>query len=110
MLDDHWKIQGILMAIIFRSDVSITKGFEAWQKFVYANRKNLQEMGVSFLFAGTEKNNPSQLISIIRFDNVKTVKKFITDISLREASHKAGIIIESEVLTYIPNKEFINCS
>ena len=44
------------MAIITKSEITITKGFDTWQEMVYSIEDKLTEMGISFLFAGTEKD------------------------------------------------------
>jgi len=48
------------MAIIMKSEIKITKGFDTWQKMVKSQVDKLSEMGIKFLFAGTEKTDPSE--------------------------------------------------
>ena len=49
------------MAIIVKSEIKITKGFDTWQKMVKSREDRIKEMGIKFLFAGTEKDDPNQL-------------------------------------------------
>ena len=46
------------MAIIMKSSIKITKGFDTWQTMVKAQEDRINEMGIKFLFAGTEKMIP----------------------------------------------------
>ena len=41
------------MAIIMKSSIKITKGFDTWQTMVKAQEDRINEMGIKFLFAGT---------------------------------------------------------
>ena len=47
------------MAIIVKSEIKITKGFDTWQKMVKSQEDRIKEMGIKFLFAGTEKDDPT---------------------------------------------------
>ena len=47
------------MAIIMKSSIKITKGFDTWQAMVKAQEDKINEMGIKFLFAGTEKDDPT---------------------------------------------------
>ena len=49
------------MAILVKSQIKITKGFDTWQKMVKSQEDRIKEMGIKFLFAGTEKDDPNQL-------------------------------------------------
>ena len=55
------------MAIIIKSSIKITKGFDTWQAMVNAQENRINEMGIKFLFAGTEKDDPTQLHAIMLF-------------------------------------------
>ena len=55
------------MAIIIKSSIKITKGFDTWQAMVKAQEDRINEMGIKFLFAGTEKDDPTQLHAIMLF-------------------------------------------
>ena len=58
------------MAIITKSEITITKGFDTWQEMVYSIEDKLTAMGISFLFAGTEKDDPTKLHAVMRFDSM----------------------------------------
>ena len=55
------------MAIIVKSAIKISKGFDTWSAMVKSQDERLASMGIKFLFAGTEKNDPTQLQSIMMF-------------------------------------------
>ena len=40
------------MAILVKGQITITKGFDTWQKMVYEQDAKLEEHGIKFLFAG----------------------------------------------------------
>ena len=46
------------MAIIVKAQITITKGFDTWQAMVKSQEARMQELGMKFLFAGTEKTIP----------------------------------------------------
>jgi len=41
--------------------IKITKGFDTWQEMVEAQEDRINEMGIKFLLAETEKDDPIQL-------------------------------------------------
>jgi hypothetical protein len=41
------------MAIILKSAIKITKGFETWAKMVKSQDQKPSQMGIKFLFGGT---------------------------------------------------------
>ena len=52
------------MALIVKSSIKLSKGFDTWQAMVKSQEDKIKEMGIKFLFAGTEKNDPTQLHAI----------------------------------------------
>ena len=47
------------MAVIVKSEITITKGFDHWKSMVFSQKEKMAGMGMQFLFAGTEKNDPT---------------------------------------------------
>ena len=43
------------MAVIVKGEITITKGFDHWKAMVFSQEEKMAEMGMNFLFAGTEK-------------------------------------------------------
>ena len=58
------------MAVIVKSSIKITKGFDTWQKMVKSQDEKLKELGIKFIFAGTEKDDPNQLHAIMMFPRI----------------------------------------
>jgi hypothetical protein len=54
------------MAVIVKGEIIITKGFEHWKSMVFSQKKRMVGMGMQFLFAGTEKSDPTKLLTIIK--------------------------------------------
>ena len=92
----------------FLSTFKITKGFDTWQKMVKSQEDRLKEMGVKFLFAGTEKDDPSQLHAIMMFPSMVELQGFGANEELTEIRRQAGAVIESGVMTPISEDYFTN--
>ena len=56
------------MAVIVKGEITITKGFDHWKSMVFSQKEKMAGMGMQFLFAGTEKNDPKNftLLSSLR--------------------------------------------
>ena len=50
------------MAVIVKGEITITKGFDHWKSMVFSQKEKMAEMGMQFLFAGTEKNDPTKCV------------------------------------------------
>ena len=96
------------MAIIVKGQITITKGFDTWQKMVYQQDGKLEEHGIKFLLAGTEKENPDQLHVIMMFPSMEAIQAFRDDEELTEMRREAGAVIESNVMTPISDDYFTN--
>ena len=96
------------MAILVKTEITITKGFDTWKKMVEAQTPKLEEMGISFLFAGTEQDDPTKLVAVLRFDNMEALKSFGVDEELTEQRREAGAVIESGVMTIMSDDFFTN--
>ena len=96
------------MAILVKGQITITKGFDTWQKMVYQQDAKLEEHGIKFLFAGTERENPDQLHVVMMFQNMEAIQAFRDDDELTEKRREAGAVIESGVMTPISNDYFTN--
>jgi uncharacterized protein (DUF1330 family) len=96
------------MAIIVKAQITITKGFDTWQAMVKSQDARMQELGIKFLFAGTEKDNPNQLHAIMMFPSMEALQAFGGDEELTEIRRQAGAVIESGVMTPISGDYFTN--
>ena len=96
------------MAIITKSSIKITKGFDTWQAMVKSQEDKLNEMGIKFLFAGTEKDDPTQLHAIMIFPGMEVLQAFGSDNELTGIRRQAGAVIETGVMTPISEDYFTN--
>ena len=96
------------MAIMVKSAIKITKGFETWANMVKSQDQKLSEMEIKFLLAGTEKDDPNQLHAIMMFPDMEVLKAFGSDEELTEIRRQGGAVIESDVMTPISDKYFTN--
>ena len=96
------------MALIVKSAIKITKGFDTWQKMVKSQEVRLTRMGIKFLFAGTEKDDPTQLHAMMMFPSMEVLQAFGADEELTEIRRQAGAVIKSGVMTPISEDYFTN--
>ena len=96
------------MALIVKSTIKINKGFDTWAAMVKSQDDRLGEMGVKFLFAGTEKNDPTQLHAIMMFPSMEVLKAFGADEELTAIRRQGGAVIETGVMTPISEDYFTN--
>ena len=96
------------MAILVKTEITITKGFEAWREMVHSQTDKLKEMGISFLYAGTEKEDPTRLHAAMRFDSLEVLQSFGADEKLTNERRQAGVVIESGNFTIISDDFITN--
>ena len=53
------------MGILVKGEITITKGFKTWKEMVYAQDGKLKEHGIKFIFAGTQKDDPTKLYTVV---------------------------------------------
>ena len=96
------------MAVIVKGEITITKGFEHWKNMVFSHKDKMAGMGMQFLFAGTEKGDPTKLHTVMKFDSIESMQAFGADEELTETRRQAGAVIESGVMTPISDEFFTN--
>ncbi len=96
------------MGILVKGEITITKGFKTWKEMVYAQDKKFKEYGMKFIFAGTQKDDPSKLHTVMRFPNMETLQAFKEDKQLTEKRREAGAVIESAKMTPISEEYLTN--
>ena len=96
------------MGTLIKWEITITKGLQTWKDMVYAEDGKLKEHGIKFLFAGTQKDDPTKLHVVMQFPNMEAVQAFRDDDELTERRREAGAVIESAVMTPISDDCFIN--
>ena len=65
-------------------------------------------MGIKFLFAGIEKDDPNQLHAIMMFSNMAVLQVFGSDDELTEIRRQEGAVIDGGDMTPISNNYFTN--
>ena len=96
------------MAILIKGEIKITKGFNTWKEMVYAQDGKLKEHGIKFIFAGTQKDDPSKLHTVMQFPNMEALQAFRDDKQLTEKRREAGAVIETAVMTPISDEHLTN--
>jgi len=103
----HFKKE-LDMSIIVKSQIKITKGFDTWKAMVKSQEDRINEMGIKFLFAGTEKDDPNQLHAIMLFPSMEVLQAFGANEELTEIRRQADAVIESGIMTPISSDYFTN--
>ena len=65
-------------------------------------------MGIKFLFAGIEKDDPNQLHAIMMFSNMAVLQVFGSDDELTEIRRQEGAVIDGGDMTATSNNYFTN--
>ena len=65
-------------------------------------------MGIKFLFAGIEKDDPNQLHAIMMFSNMAVLQVFGSDDKLTEIRRQEGAVIDGGDMTPTSNNYFTN--
>ena len=102
------KWEELCVTIIVKSSIKLSKGFDTWQAMVKTQEERMKKMGIKFLFAGTEKNDPTQLHAIMMFPSMEVLQAFGSDKELTEIRRQGGAVIESGVMTPISEDYFTN--
>ena len=72
---------------------------KAARGFLDPSPMQIKKYGMTFLYAGTEKDNDSKITTIIRFDTMNGLKAFKADEELNKERAAAGVILEKSVTT-----------
>ena len=74
--------------------------FAKWKAMVHSNSEKIKKYGMTFLYAGTEKDNDSKITTIIRFDTMDGLKAFKADEELHKERYNGhGVVLEKSVTT-----------
>lgn len=65
-------------------------------------------MGIKFLFAGIEKDDPNQLHAIMMFSDMAVLQVFGSDDELTEIRRQEGAVIDGGDMTPTSNNYFTN--
>ena len=96
------------MAVIVKGEITITKGFRSLEINGVLTKRENGWNGHAISLAGTEKNDPTKLHTIIKFESVEAMQAFGADKELTETRRQAGAVIESGVMTPISDDFFTN--
>ena len=94
------------MAIIVKSEITITKGFDTWKAMVKKNQTRMNDMGMVMLFAGVQKDDSTKLHAIMKFPDMAAFQAFGSNEELTKERSEAGAVVESGVMTMISDDEF----
>merc|ERR1712097_157041 len=90
---------GLTEEIMIVKIESPIENFAKWKAMVHSNSEKIKKYGMTFLYAGTEKDNDSKITTIIRFDTLDGLKAFKADEELHKERAAAGVVLEKSVTT-----------
>ena len=88
--------------------IRLSKGFQTWKDMVHSVQDKIKEHGMTFVFAGTEKDDDSILHTVIHFKSEEHLTRFRQDEELTKLRAEAGAIVETGTFTPITDAAFIN--
>ena len=88
--------------------IRLSKGFQTWKDMVHSVQDKMKEHGMTFVFAGTEKDDDSILHTVIHFESEEHLTRFSQDEELTKLRAEAGAIVETGTFTPITDEAFIN--
>jgi uncharacterized protein (DUF1330 family) len=86
----------------------LLKDLKPGKEMVYAQEEKIKEHGIKFVFAGTQKDDPTKLHTIMQFPNMEALQAFKDDKELAEKRSEAGAVVESAVMIPISEEHFTN--
>jgi len=94
--------------VLVVTTIRLSKGFQAWKDMVHSVEDKMQEHGMTFVFAGTQKDDDTMLHTVINFESEEHLKRFGADDELTRLRAEAGAIVETGTFTPITDDAFIN--
>ena len=88
--------------------IELSQGFQAWKDMVHSVQDEMKRHGMTFVFAGTEKDDDIKLHTVIHFESEEHLKSFSQDEELTRLRAEAGAIVETATITPITDAAFIN--
>ena len=88
--------------------IRLSKGFQAWKDMVHYVGDKMKEHGMTFVFAGTQKDDDNMLHTVIHFESEAHLERFSEDQELTRLRAEAGSIVETGTFTPITDEAFIN--
>ena len=70
--------------------IELSKGFQAWKDMVHSVQDKMKEHGMTFVFAGTEKDDDTKLHTVIHFESEEHLISFSQDEELTRLRKEAG--------------------
>ena len=87
--------------------ITLIKDFQDWKEMVHENSDKLKEYGMSFVFAGTQANDPTILHTVMHFESLEHLQRFQSDEELTR--RRAEVVdVDSAVMTPIAEDAFTN--
>ncbi len=78
---------------------STIQTFAKWKAMVHDNSAKIKKYNMTFLYAGTEKNDDKKLFAIIKFETMEGMQSFKNDEELHKARADAGVDLANSITT-----------
>ena len=73
--------------------------FAKWKAMVHSNSEKIKKYGMTFLYAGREKDNDSKITTVIRFDKKDGHKAIKADEELHKERAATEVVLEKTFTT-----------
>ena len=96
--------------MIVKLTQKLARGFGPWKQMFFDNEAELNKIGGSLIFAGTDKDDDNMLTVILHFDSPESLKAFADHEDLKAKRKEAGALLETTVVTVMCSDAFTETS
>tara|TARA_B100001057_G_C22196893_1_gene699240 strand:+ start:239 stop:547 length:309 start_codon:yes stop_codon:yes gene_type:complete len=87
--------------------VELSMGSQARKDMVHLAQDKMKEHGMTFVFAGTERDDDTKLHTVIHFESEEHLISFYRDEELTRLRAETSAIVETATITPITDSAFI---
>jgi uncharacterized protein (DUF1330 family) len=82
--------------------------FGRWMAMALENGDRLRQHGGTIVFAGTEKDDDTNMFAIIHYESMEGLKSFKEDKEFAEIRAAAGAHVETTAVTFLNENPLVN--
>ena len=82
--------------------------FGRWMAMALENGDRLRQHGGTIIFAGTEKDDDTNMFAIIHYESMEGLKSFKEDKEFAEIRAAAGAHVETTTVTFLNENPLVN--
>ena len=96
--------------MIVKLTQKLERGFGPWKQMFFDNEAELNKIGGSLIFAGTDNDDDNMLTVILHFKSPEALKAFAGHEDLKAKRAEAGALLETTVVTVMCPDAFTETS